>query len=95
MTKFIRTARPNPSWIVSHQHERLPDAEVEALHLDREPTPSASILEIYDAMAEAAPTGTPCRTRLDPPPADPRVAHAGREGPRGSARIAQSNVHSC
>lgn len=32
-------------------------------------------LEIYDAMAEAARTGTPYQTRLDPPPADPRVAH--------------------
>lgn len=34
-----------------------------------------SALEIYDAMAEAARTGTPYQTRLDPPPADPRVAH--------------------
>jgi len=33
------------------------------------------ILEIYDAMAAAARTGNPYVTRLDPPPADPRVAH--------------------
>jgi N-6 DNA Methylase len=33
------------------------------------------ILEIYDAMAEAARTGRPYQTRLDPPPADPGVAH--------------------
>lgn len=33
------------------------------------------ILEIYDAMAEAERTGVPYQTRLDPPPADPRVAH--------------------
>jgi hypothetical protein len=33
------------------------------------------ILEIYNAMAEAARTGTPYQTRLDPSPADPRVAH--------------------
>jgi hypothetical protein len=33
------------------------------------------ILEIYDAMGEAARTGKPYQTRLDPPPADPRVAH--------------------
>jgi len=33
------------------------------------------ILEIYDAMAEAALTGIPYQTRLDPPPADPRCAH--------------------
>ncbi|MGC4122844.1 MAG: N-6 DNA methylase [Myxococcales bacterium] len=36
------------------------------------------ILEVYDAMAEAARTGKPYQTRLDPPPADPRVAHAPR-----------------
>jgi hypothetical protein len=36
------------------------------------------ILEIYDAMAEAARTGKPYQTRLDPPPADPRVAHPPR-----------------
>lgn len=33
------------------------------------------ILEIYDEMAAAARTGKPYETRLDPPPADPRVAH--------------------
>lgn len=33
------------------------------------------ILEIYDAMAGAARTGRRYVTRLDPPPADPRVAH--------------------
>jgi hypothetical protein len=33
------------------------------------------ILEIYDAMAEAARTGKPYQSRLDPPPADSRVAH--------------------
>jgi hypothetical protein len=33
------------------------------------------ILEIYDALAESECTGVPYPTRLDPPPADPRVAH--------------------
>jgi hypothetical protein len=33
------------------------------------------ILELFDAMAEAARTGKPYATRLDPPPADPRVTH--------------------
>lgn len=35
------------------------------------------ILEIYDAMQQAMDTGEPYQTRLDPPPADPRVAHTG------------------
>jgi hypothetical protein len=33
------------------------------------------ILEMYDEMAEAMRTGGAYQTRLDPPPADPRVAH--------------------
>jgi len=33
------------------------------------------ILECYDAMTEAIKTGRPYQTILDPPPADPRVAH--------------------
>ncbi|MGH7600206.1 MAG: hypothetical protein ACREOI_27950 [bacterium] len=33
------------------------------------------ILEIYDAMAEAMRTGEAYQTRLNPPPADPRVVH--------------------
>jgi hypothetical protein len=36
------------------------------------------ILEIYDELAEAIATGRPYKTRLDPPPADPRVAHLPR-----------------
>ena len=38
------------------------------------------ILEMYDAMQQSAVSGQPYRTRLDPPPADPRVAHT-REAP--------------
>ena len=38
------------------------------------------ILEIYDELAEAIATGRPYQTRLDPPPADPRVAHAASGG---------------
>lgn len=39
-----------------------------------------TILDIYDAMAEAVRTGKPYQTRLDPPPADPHVAHPDRGG---------------
>lgn len=38
------------------------------------------ILEIYDEMQRAIETGIPYRTRLDPPPADPAVAHPTRTG---------------
>jgi hypothetical protein len=37
------------------------------------------ILEIYDAMQRAIETGEPYRTLLDPPPADPQVAHPPKE----------------
>jgi hypothetical protein len=37
-----------------------------------------TILEIYDALAEAQRTGQPYQTRLDLPPADPGVAHPAR-----------------
>ena len=38
-----------------------------------------TILEIYDALAEAMKTGTPYQTRLDPPPADPRCCQPPKE----------------
>jgi hypothetical protein len=34
-----------------------------------------AILDLYDRMQHAIDTGVPYRTVLDPPPADPRVAH--------------------
>jgi hypothetical protein len=37
------------------------------------------ILEICDAMQESILTGQPYQTLLDPPPADPGLAHSGRE----------------
>ena len=37
------------------------------------------ILEIYDEMAAATAAGITYRTRLAPPPADPRVAHGARQ----------------
>jgi hypothetical protein len=37
------------------------------------------ILEIYDEMQRAMETGEPYQTRLDPPPADPRVAHPAKD----------------
>lgn len=38
------------------------------------------ILEVYDALQRAIDTGSPYQTVLDPPPADPRVAHSGSRG---------------
>jgi hypothetical protein len=38
------------------------------------------ILEIYDEMKAAMESGEGYKTRLDPPPADERVAHPSHEG---------------
>jgi hypothetical protein len=43
------------------------------------------VLETYDRMAHAAATGAPYRTVLDPPPADPGVAHSAGAVTRGVA----------
>ena len=40
----------------------------------------ALILDLYRKMTDAITTGVPYETILDPPPADPRVAHPAREG---------------
>ena len=45
------------------------------------------ILEIYDAMQQAIETGQPYQTLLDPPPADPRVAHPPRNESDALARM--------
>ena len=37
------------------------------------------ILDIYDRMQRTIDSGEPYQTLLDPPPADPRVAHPARE----------------
>ncbi|TAK30117.1 MAG: hypothetical protein EPO40_08360 [Myxococcaceae bacterium] len=39
------------------------------------------ILEVYDALSDAARSGSPYVSRLEPPPADPRVTHAARPDP--------------
>lgn len=38
------------------------------------------IMKIYDEVQKAIESGVPYRTRLDPPPADATVAHAGWDG---------------
>jgi hypothetical protein len=43
------------------------------------------ILQIYDMMLQAMASGQPYKTLLDPPPADPRVAHRATEEQREDA----------
>jgi hypothetical protein len=46
------------------------------------------ILEIYDEMADAQRMGRAYRTRLDPPPADPSIAHVVRRRAGGDEGMA-------
>jgi hypothetical protein len=50
------------------------------------------ILEIYEELARAIESGEPYETRLDPPPADPRVAHAPRTAAAAVSAIGSANA---
>lgn len=43
--------------------------------VDRDPELPARILAVYDELADAIRTGTPCATKLNPPPGDDRARH--------------------
>ena len=43
-----------------------------------------TILRIYDALAEAQPTGQPYQTLLNPPPAAPKCCHPPKGETKGS-----------
>lgn len=45
------------------------------------------ILEIYDELKQAMEMGEPYRTRLEPPPADPEVAHEPRSSSEQEQRV--------
>lgn len=66
---------PTPRHAVEHIMETFPvvsqrDSKKYGTYRTKE-----TILSIYDAMQHAIDTGEPYQTLLDPPPADPRVAH--------------------
>ncbi|MHA1822407.1 MAG: hypothetical protein ACTSXM_00920, partial [Promethearchaeota archaeon] len=70
---------PTPRDAVDYIMETFPIVKRKDIQKYEEYRTKRVILEIYDEMAEAMRTGTPYQTRLDPPPADPRVAHEGRK----------------
>jgi hypothetical protein len=49
----------------------------------------ALILDVYRKMADAIATGVPYQTILDPPPADPRVAHPARGRADGHGSLSE------
>ena len=66
---------PTPRHAVDYIMETFPTVKKKDEKGHGEYRTKRVILEIYDAMQAAIRTGHPYQTRLDPPPADPRVAH--------------------
>ena len=69
---------PTPRDAVTYILDTFPGArrEDEANHGDYRT--KRTILDIYDAMQASIATGGPYRTRVDPPPADPKCCHPPR-----------------
>ncbi|MBW2126369.1 MAG: nucleotidyltransferase domain-containing protein [Deltaproteobacteria bacterium] len=70
---------PTPRDAVDYIMEAFPIVKRRDEEMHSEYKTKRVILECYDAMAEAMRTGRPYQTILDPPPADPRVAHVSMD----------------
>jgi len=72
----LKRSFPSPRDAVSHILDTFPVVRKNDEKTYGEYRTKRVILEIFDAMTEAMSTGRPYMTRLDPPPADPRIAHS-------------------
>ena len=77
-TKELREAFPTPRHAVDYIMETFPIVKRKDEAAHGHYRTKDIILEIYDAMTDAIRTGQPYKTRLDPPPADPRCCHPPR-----------------
>ena len=77
-TPELLAAFPTPRDAVDHIMDTFPIVKRKDEKKHGEYRAKRVILEIYDAMQRAIATGQPYQTRLDPPPADPRVAYPPR-----------------
>lgn len=75
----LKASFPTPRDAVAYIMDTFPIVKRKAEEKWGEYRTKRVILEIYDALAESIRTGRHYQTRLDPPPADPLVAHAPRE----------------
>jgi len=74
----LLTCFANPRSAVQHIIDSFPIVKRKDEEKFGEYLTKRLVLEIYEEMAQAIATGQPYQTRLDPPPADPRVAHPPR-----------------
>ena len=70
---------PTPRDAVDYVLETFPIVKRKDVRRYGEYRTKRVILDVYDAMQAARVAGRPYRTRLDPPPADPRCRHPPRE----------------
>jgi hypothetical protein len=76
--KSLTRALPTPRDAVAYIMDTFPIVRRNDEAAHGEYRTKRVILEIYDEMAEAIRTGQSYKTRLEPPPGDPRVAHPSR-----------------
>lgn len=78
-TNALRSAFPSPRDAVDYILETFPIVKKNDIREFGDFRTKKLILHVYDKMQEAIESGIPYETILDPPPADPRVAHPPRE----------------
>ncbi|MFH1296730.1 MAG: hypothetical protein ABIJ04_05590 [Bacteroidota bacterium] len=71
----LKRIYPTPRHAVDYIMETFPIVKRRDIAQYGEYRTKNLILEIYDAMQRAKESGTPYQTILEPPPADPQVAH--------------------
>lgn len=76
----LRAYFPTPRHAVDYIMETFPIVKKKDEQAHGTYRTKDTILDIYDKMTEAIKTGQPYQTILDPPPADPSVAHPPRNG---------------
>ncbi len=74
--EFLTKYFPTPRDVVDYIMETFPIVKRKDEDHFGDYRTKNTILAIYDGMADAIHSGKPFQTRLDPPPADPRVAHS-------------------
>jgi len=71
----VRNAFPTPRHAVDYIMDTFPIVRRKDEAKGGDYRTKRIILEIYDTLAESLRTGRPYQTRLDPPPANPSIAH--------------------
>jgi len=77
----LKASFPNPRDAVSHIMDTFPIVKQKDEEKFGDYRTKLQILKIFDLMQEAINSGEPYQTLVDPPPADPNVAHSADTRP--------------